>query len=169
MLRAIRCHVWFFCIAGILFAIHPLMAQIDRGAIEGLGTDQSGAVVPDAVIQVIQVQTNSTLTFITNEEGLYIAPNLPMGTYRLLIQKTGFGTLVREPVEVRPAVKVRVDFSLSLGAITETVNVSAEAPLLDVSTTSNSTGLTSTEIGETPLIISSYQRPNGRTSIRIRP
>jgi hypothetical protein len=85
MLRAIRCYVWFFCIAGILFAVNPLMAQIDRGAIEGRVIDQSGAVVPDATIQVIQVQTNSTLTFITNEEGLYVAPNLPMGTYRLVI------------------------------------------------------------------------------------
>jgi hypothetical protein len=140
------------------FLLNPLMAQIDRGTIEGRITDQSGAVVPDATIQVIQVQTKSTLTFITNEEGLYTAPNLPMGTYRLVIQKTGFSTLVREPVEVRPAVKVRVDFSLSLGAITETVNVSAEAPLLDVSATSNSTGLTSTTIEGLPMIVSAYQR-----------
>jgi hypothetical protein len=62
----IRCYVWFFCIAGVLSSVTPLIAQIDRGAIEGRVTDPSGAVVQDAIVQVIQVQTNSALTFVTN-------------------------------------------------------------------------------------------------------
>jgi hypothetical protein len=49
----IRCYVWVFCIAGVLSSVTPLIAQIDRGAIEGRVTDLSGAVVQDAIIQVI--------------------------------------------------------------------------------------------------------------------
>ena len=158
MLRNIRSYVWFFCIAGILCSVTPLIAQIDRGTIEGLVRDPSGAVIPGAKIKIIQTATNSTYDFVTNDEGLYIAPNLPVATYRVVIQAQGFSTFSREPVEVRAHVTVRVDADLQIGAVTEMSIVTAEAPLLDVSATSNSTGLQSETVEKLPLIVSVYQR-----------
>jgi hypothetical protein len=52
MPRSIRYHVWFFCIAGILCLVTPLIAQIDRGTIEGLVKDPSGAVIPGAMVGI---------------------------------------------------------------------------------------------------------------------
>ncbi len=158
MLRSIRCYVWMFCIAGVLCSAAPLIAQIDRGTIEGLVKDPSGAVIPGARVKIVQTATNSTYDLVTNAEGLYIAPNLPAATYRVVIQAQGFSTFSREPIDVRAHVKVRVDAVLQIGAVTEVSTVTAEAPLLDVSTTSNSTGLESEAVEKLPLIVSIYQR-----------
>lgn len=148
-----------FAILTILLAVVSLtLAQTDRGTIEGLVQDQSGAVIPNASVQVIQIQTNTALDFTTNNDGLYTAPNLPLGTYRIVVKKEGFGTLVREPIEVRPGIKVRVDLALTPGKVQEQVTVTSEAPLLDVSTTSNTAGLDTKLINELPVIYSAYQR-----------
>lgn len=101
MHRNIRCYVWFFCIAGVLCSVTPLIAQIDRGTIQGLVKDPSGAVIPGASVKIIQIATNSTYGLVTNGEGLYIAPNLPVATYKVVIQAEGFSTFSREPIEVR--------------------------------------------------------------------
>src|SRR5688572_26399559 len=86
-----------------------LMAQTDRGRIEGIVTDSSGASVVGARIQVINTGTNSQLDFQANEFGIYLAPNLPVGTYRLVVQKEGFTTAVREPILVRAQSSLKVD------------------------------------------------------------
>ena len=87
-----------------------LYGQTDRGAIEGTLTDESGAAVPNAKVQIINVDTNSTLEFQSNELGNYLAPNLPLGAYRLIVQKQGFRSVVREPILVRAQSRLRVVF-----------------------------------------------------------
>src|SRR5215471_4879811 len=101
----------------LLIAAVATWGQIDRGTIQGLVTDQSGAGVPDVKVQVIRVDTNSALDLETNMEGLYTAPNLPAGNYRLMFGKTGFSSVTREPVEVRPRMEARVDVMLQVGAV----------------------------------------------------
>src|ERR1700685_3953341 len=78
--------------AGILFA------QADRGSIEGTVTDPSGGRVPSAQVQVLNIETNSKLDYSTNELGYYLAANLPVGSYRVIVQKGVFRTVVREPI-----------------------------------------------------------------------
>jgi hypothetical protein len=145
-------------VAMLLAVASPVMAQTDRGTIEGLVSDQSGAVVPGASVQIIQIQTGTARDFTTNNEGLYTAPNLPLGTYRVVVKKEGFGTLAREPVEIRPNIRVRVDMALTPGAVQQEVTVSSQAPLLDVSTTSNTAGLEEKLISDLPVINPAYQR-----------
>ncbi|HWR14936.1 MAG TPA: TonB-dependent receptor [Terriglobales bacterium] len=143
----------------VLIAVaSPCVAQTDRGTIEGLVTDQSGAVVPGASVQIVQTQTNTARDYTTNNEGLYTAPNLPLGTYKVVVKKQGFGALVRDRIEIRPNVKVRVDMSLTPGAVQQEVTVSSEAPLLDVSTTSNTAGLGEKLVNDLPVINPAYQR-----------
>jgi len=136
----------------------PAEAQIDRGTIIGVVTDQTGAIIPGAKVKIIQVDTNSTIELSTNNEGIYIAPNLPAATYRVTIDATGFGTFVRQPVEVRSRVEVRVDATLQPGAVTEAVNVSAEAPLLDTAAVNNSASMKSDLIQELPMIVVGTKR-----------
>jgi hypothetical protein len=153
------CFLLSLAVVSVLLAMAvPALAQAGRGSIEGLVADQTGAVIPGASVQVVQIQTNATLDFLSNNEGLYTAPNLPMGTYRLVIKKEGFGTLVREPIDVRPSVKVRVDVVLMLGAIEKVVTVTSIAPMIDISATSNSAGIGEKLISDLPVIVSNYQR-----------
>jgi hypothetical protein len=135
-----------FAAAGILFA------QADRGSIEGTVTDPSGSRVPGAQVQVVNIETNSKLDYSTNELGYYLAPNLPVGSYRVVVQKGGFRTVVREPVIVSSQGSLRVDFTVQIGSASETVTINAEAPLLDVSATSAPNNLTAQFIDDLPLL-----------------
>src|SRR4029079_19570753 len=114
----------------------------DRGTIQGVVRDQSGAVIPGAKVQIDRIDTNSALDLATNEEGLYTAPNLPVGDYRVVVEQSGFSTTKREPIEVRTGVQIRVDVTLQTGGVTETVSVTDEAPLLETATMNNAAGLT---------------------------
>jgi hypothetical protein len=136
----------------------PMQAQTDRGAIEGLVTDPSGAAVPSAQVQVVQIDTNSKIDLATNENGMYFAPNLPLGSYRIILEKKGFHRIVREPVLIRAQTHARVDFTFQVGDVSENVSVTGEAPMLDISTTSLATGLTTQFIDQLPLILSGEKR-----------
>jgi len=144
-------------LAGIAIA-SSVFGQIDRGTIVGIITDSTGAVVPGAKIQIIQIATNSTIVLASNAQGLYTAPNLPFGTYRVLVQKDGFTSITREPLEVRPGVTIRADFTLQPGSVSQSVTVTGKPPLLDVSTTSNATGMQANLIENLPRIVSGTQR-----------
>ncbi|PYS13571.1 MAG: hypothetical protein DMG15_10755, partial [Acidobacteria bacterium] len=133
-------------------------AQVDRGTIVGAVTDPSGAVIPGTQIKVVKIDTNATTDLETNSAGLYTAPNLPLGTYRLIFEKAGFGKLVRQPVEIRAGGEVRVDATLSVGNVSESVSVSTEAPLIDVGTVSNTAGFKSELTQELPLINTGTKR-----------
>src|SRR4051794_27436730 len=85
----------------LIAAAVNLLAQADRGSIEGTVKDPNGAAVPAARVEVVNIETNSKLDFLTNELGSYLASNLPVASYRMIVQKEGFRTLVREPILVR--------------------------------------------------------------------
>jgi len=148
----------FFALTAFLCLILPVHAQIDRGTIQGSVTDQSGAAIPGAKVKVTQIDTSSTLEFTTNGAGLYTAPNLPVATYRITIDATGFGTFVREPIEVRSRTEVEVDAVLKPGTVTETLNVNEAGPLLDTAAVNNSASMHSDLIQELPLIVVGTKR-----------
>jgi hypothetical protein len=133
-------------------------AQTGRGRIEGIVVDASGARVPDAKVQVVETQTNSTLDLATNEQGIYIAASLPVGTYRVAVRKEGFAGVVREPILIRSEVVIRVDFTIQPGALSESVTVTGEAPILDISTTSSPTSISSSVVEELPIISTGAKR-----------
>ena len=129
-----------------------LFAQADRGLIEGTVSDASGAAVPNAQIQVVNIETNNKFDFSANELGYYLAASLPVGTYRMIVQKPGFRTIVREPILVTAQSSLRVDFNLQVGAASESVTVTGEAPLLDVAATNAPNSLASKYINELPML-----------------
>ena len=145
-----------------LCAIFPaaslLWAQSGRGTIVGSVLDSSGATVPDVRIQIVNTDTNSTYDLQTNEQGLFTAPNLPVGTYKIVATKSGFGVVQRQPVSVDAEVQIRVDFTLQPGTVEQSVTVEAEAPLLDVSTTGNATGLKAEFVHDLPVTLFAERR-----------
>jgi len=121
-----------------LFASIFLHAQDYRGQITGKVLDPSGAAVPGAQVKVINVATNSTASTTSDEHGSYTSLYLTPSTYRVTVEATGFKKLVRNGIDVRVGDSLQVDLTLEVGAAQETVNVTAEAALLE--TTSASTG-----------------------------
>ena len=142
-----------------LFVLAPaLSAQMDRGTIKGQITDTTGAVIPGAQIQIIKVDTNTTVQVASDDQGLYNVPNLPTGAYRVEVTMQGFKSAVGGPIDVQPTVQTQLNFKLEVGTVSQTVTVSAEAPLLDVSTTNNAAGLTTQQVEQLPLILANEKR-----------
>jgi hypothetical protein len=82
-------------------------------------------------VRVIQVETNIATPAVTNAEGIYEAPNLTPGSYRVEVEHTGFKTFRRGPLEVRVSDVLDIPIQLELGNVTDTVTVTAEAPILE--------------------------------------
>jgi hypothetical protein len=118
-------------IAGLLLICAVgAFAQGDRGTITGTVTDPTGAVVPNASIQVTNTDTSAVYKVGTTNTGNYTLANLPVGTYELTVDAAGFKKFNRPGLVVQVSETIRVDASLQVGASTDTVTVNAEAPLL---------------------------------------
>ena len=131
-------------------------AQIDRGTIQGRVTDQSGAIVPNAKVEAIQLGTGTATPVSTNGEGLYTIPNLPSGEYQVVISKPGFASAVGEGVSIRAGVQIRVDLVLQPAGVVEAVAVRASA--LDSAAISNSTALDEKLVKDLPVIVIGTKR-----------
>jgi len=140
------------CLIALAGTLCGVSAQIDRGTIEGSVTDPSGAAIPAAQVEIVQMGTNSVTRVATNEVGRYFVPNLPLGTYRVIVRKEGFRAAIREPILIQAQTRARADFALQIGPVAEAIEVTAQAPILDVSTPTLATGITTKYIGELPLI-----------------
>src|SRR5688572_5178206 len=108
--------------------------QTGRGTIVGTVRDPAGAVVPAVSLRVTQVGTGFTHSAVTNQEGLYRVPYLNPGMYELTFEAPGFKRLLRSNIEVRAAETPRVDVALEVGQVVESIEVSAQAALLETET-----------------------------------
>src|SRR5260370_10881487 len=117
-----------------LGAASLLLAQADRATTEGSVTDTSGAAIADAKVSIVRIETNTTIPLKTNEVGRYFAANLPLGTYRVEVEKAGFRAAQVDNLILQSQMSVRADVRMTVGAMTERVEVTAEAPMLDAST-----------------------------------
>ncbi|MBI4876373.1 MAG: TonB-dependent receptor [Acidobacteria bacterium] len=108
-------------------------AQEYRGTILGRITDPSGAAVTGTSVEVRNVDTNTTSRVASNEAGNYQVPFLLPGNYAVRVEQAGFKKIERQGIRVSTNEPVTVDFTLELGAATESVTVTAAAPLLNTS------------------------------------
>ncbi len=139
-------------------AANLLFAQADRATIEGIVSDSSGSAVAGARVQIIRVETNDQIVLTTNEIGRYFAPNLSLGTYRVVVEKEGFQTAQLDQIILQSQMSSRADFSLRIGSVTDRVDVTAEAPMLDASTATITAQLTTKQIEDLPLITTGRKR-----------
>jgi len=140
----------FACVTAMLI-VQPVHAQETRGTISGEVRDPSGAVVPSAEISIHNLATNVTVKARTNSDGKYTVPLLISGIYSVSATATGFKNSVRDNIELRIADHLQVDFNLELGSSADSVQVSAESPLLQTATSTIGTVMDSKRISELPL------------------
>lgn len=116
-----------------------VMAQATSGSqISGTVQDESGGAVAGAEITVTQTATGLTRTVTSDAEGSYAFPNLPVGPYQLQIKKQGFSTYVQSGIVLQVNVNPTINATLKIGAVTEQVQVTSDAALVE--TLSNGVG-----------------------------
>jgi Carboxypeptidase regulatory-like domain/TonB dependent receptor len=128
-----------------------LKAQTTYGAIVGTVIDASGSSVAGASVMLTHIATQERRSAETDGEGHYQFANLSPGNYRIDIEKTGFKHLTRDAIEVQVQATVRADASMQVGDVGQTVEVSAQAPLLQTETSSLGTVVDTRKVQEMPL------------------
>ncbi len=134
-------------------------AQVAEGSIRGTVTDQSGAAVPGATVTVTAVDTGRQRVLVSTAGGLYVAPALAPGAYRVDVELSGFKPVRREGIHLATGETARVDIELTVGARGEQVVVTADAPVLRSETASLGTIVEHQQVVQLPL--------NGRSFITL--
>ena len=129
----------------------PSRAQLTEGSIAGTVTDASGATVPSAKVVIANTATGSAIESHTDNIGYFRGMHLAPGSYRVRVEKAGFKTAVVEGVVVNVNVIARVDVSLQVGQIQESVTVTAETPLVQTEEGRLANTLNTREVTDLPL------------------
>jgi hypothetical protein len=140
------------CVLAIL-AVLPatLLAQESRGTLQGRVVDASGAAIPGATVEVLNIATGVVTPTTTNDEGSYRMPFLNPGTYRVTVSLTGFGRFISDNIELHVADLLTVDATLKVGAITDEVTVTATAATVDRTTAELGQVVDARRIAELPI------------------
>jgi hypothetical protein len=140
-----------FCLALVLALSGVVSAQAVRGTLLGNITDTSGAAVPGVTVTATETRTNVSRTAVTNQNGNFVFANMQDGVYRVETELTGFKRFSRDGIEVRVNSTMRVDVILEVGAMTETVEVVQETPLLQTDRADTGRNIEGRLVQEMPL------------------
>ncbi len=142
----------FLTIIAISLSIVSVSGQTSNGTILGTITDSSHAVIPNVQVSLTDTGTNSRRTADTNTTGYFVFPNLAPGTYRVDVEQPGFQKTVRSDIGLDANTTVRVDLQLTPGAVTETVDVTTEAPVLKTDRADTGGQITSQALDTMPML-----------------
>jgi hypothetical protein len=126
--------------------------QITTAVIEGLVTDASGGVLPGVDVEVRHVDTNFTRSLVTDQNGRFVALQLPPGRYTVTFKLAGFTTLIQENVLTKVGEAVRLAPSMTVSGVAETVTVSTRASAVEPTRTASASTLDETTIAATPIL-----------------
>jgi outer membrane receptor for ferrienterochelin and colicin len=135
----------FFIVAG------SVCAQQDNGSILGTVTDSSGAVVAGASVEIRNLATGQITKLVSDSNGDFFAPVLPVGTYRLSVANTGFKVAVVDGLTLQVADRLKLTVKLEPGTVQETVTVTGVSPLVDTASTTLGGVVTSQQINALPM------------------
>src|SRR5260370_10927888 len=107
-------------------------SQAINGTIEGTVSDASGGVLPGVTVTATNTDTGAERSVVTNENGLYRAPLLPLGTYRVVAELQGFKKFEQTGITLSAGQTAVVNVSLGVGQVSEVVSVVADSPVIDL-------------------------------------
>lgn len=129
----------------------PASAQVTTATIYGIVTDPSGAVIPAASVTATNELTGATASTQTDSAGEFTFTFLPIGRYTLAIEAKGFKAHRRAGLELAAGQSVRLPIALEVGVLSESVSVTAEAPLLETASSQQRQSLGTLQVRELPL------------------
>jgi hypothetical protein len=146
----------FPLLSGVLFGIlslQPALAQTQaiNGSIRGRVTDAGAASIAQAKVTILNDETGFTRQVATDENGYYVFPNLPLGSYTVTIEKEGFDKQRHPGVALTAGAEATIDAQLQVGAVTTSVEVTGGAPIVDPSRVSTGRTIGNVETDNLPL------------------
>jgi hypothetical protein len=148
MLRALCAALISLALAGPAYA----QSTATNGSIEGTVVDASGGVLPGVTVTVTNINTGAQQTVVTNEKGLYRAPLLPLGTYRVVAELQGFKKFEQTGITLSVGQSAVINVTLGVGALNETITVNADSPLLDAARIDIGHTMSDQEVHNLPLV-----------------
>jgi hypothetical protein len=133
-------------------------AQLDRASLTGTVKDPSGAAVAGAVITAIHIETNANFSTRTSDSGDYTLPALQIGRYNVAVEAAGFKRASNNRVQLTSGSTLRFDVTMEIGALTESVQITAHASALETESTRVATNLTTKLIEDLPLVVAGQIR-----------
>ncbi|PYU69481.1 MAG: hypothetical protein DMG49_13300 [Acidobacteria bacterium] len=141
---------WSVLGVALLFSA-PMWAQVTGATLSRTVTDQSGAAVPNAQLNVTNVGKKETHSVPIDADGFYTVPNLVPGTYDVKVSAAGFSTKVQSGIELTVGSKQVLDVTMAVGQITETIEVTGEAPTVELQSSAVGNVVNSATVVELPL------------------
>lgn len=138
-------------LAVVVFGALPMLAQFDTGTITGTATDASGAVVAQAAITVTNVGTGIQKSFVTDQNGNFVASSLPFGTYVVRVGASGFAETKSAPIVLNVGATVNVNLAVAVAGSQESVQVTGTQMTVDTSSSMSGTTLDSNQVQNLPI------------------
>ncbi|MBI4464250.1 MAG: carboxypeptidase regulatory-like domain-containing protein, partial [Acidobacteria bacterium] len=138
-------------LGAVLFSILSVYGQVTTGTIAGTVSDSSGGAIPAAQVVILNEDTGISRTLQADAAGRYSAPSLNPGRYRVTASLQGFQTEVRVGIQLTVGREAIVNFELQVGAVTEQIEVTGEAPLVQTTESALSYLVDDRTIRELPL------------------
>jgi Carboxypeptidase regulatory-like domain len=150
--RKVSAALSVFIIFGIsLLWANQAYAQVSGATLSGTVTDSSSAVIPKAQISIKNVATDVTRSTETSTAGFYTAPDLSPGKYAVSVTAPGFNTAVRTNITLTVGAQQVLDFTMQVGQVSQTVEVTEEAPSIDLASSTISGSVDQRSVVELPL------------------
>jgi hypothetical protein len=142
-----------FLLVFVTFALQLAFSQTQamNGSIRGRVTDPAGAAVPQANVTISNSATGFTRTADSNDEGYFVFPNLPIGTYTVIVKKEGFDSQRHTDVRLDAGTEGVIDAALKVGSVSTTIEVLGGAPIVEPSRTSTGRTIGHEEVDNLPL------------------
>src|SRR6266436_5121192 len=146
----------FLALAALLCTANPAWGQDVTASITGTVSDPSGAAVVGATVTAKSVERGITYTAVTNDSGIYRIAQLPVGSYELKVEKTGFSSAAYPAFVLTLNQVARIDVPLKVGQVTQIVEVTGAAPVLKTEATQVDTIINSATNDNLPLASRNY-------------
>lgn len=140
------------CVIAAGLSVAPAAAQSTTGTIQGVVRDDQGGIVPGATVTVRNVGTGQVRTQVSTEQGQYRFPNLQVGEYELSVELTGFGTYKQSGLNLTLNQDAVIDVTLRPAGIAESVQVTADTPLLNTTSAEVGVRFDTRRVAELPVI-----------------
>src|ERR1700751_3398053 len=147
LMKTIFCTLTLLLLLGTI----PALAADGNAALSGVVSDPTGAVVPQATVILRNSTPSAEVKSSTREDGSFTFPSIPPGLYDLRIASPGFKSYSTKALQLAPAETSKLDATLALAEQSTVVEVSAEAPQLDLSSTQIGENLTGTQMRSVPV------------------
>jgi len=139
-------------LTGLAIATLVWAQAVSTAQISGVVQDSTGLAVPGAEVTVTQTDTGAMRTTISNADGSYVLPSLPVGPYTLVVKKAGFASYIQSGIVLQVATNPAIPVMLKVGAVTEQIQVEANAALVETQSTGIGQVIDSQRVVDLPLV-----------------